>query len=45
MRDRLLQWWEDDLYPASELMGESSWLELFDRYIKQVSGWSTAEKT
>jgi predicted Ser/Thr protein kinase len=43
-RDRLHEWWESDLYMASGLVSEQSWIDLFERYVRQVSAWSKGEK-
>ena len=43
-KTRLLDLWEDELRVASGLVEERSWVDLFDRYILQVSVWTRGEK-
>ena len=44
LRDRLLDWWEEELRTASGLIDEAQYEGLFDRYIEQVSAWSKGER-
>lgn len=43
-KTRLLDMWEDELRVASGLVEERSWVDLFDRYVLQVSVWTKGEK-
>lgn len=43
-KTRLLDLWEDELRIASGLVEEKSWVDLFNRYILQVSVWTRGEK-
>jgi predicted Ser/Thr protein kinase len=44
LRERLLDYLEDELRVASGLVDETRYNELFDRYITQVSYWVKSEK-
>lgn len=41
---RLIDLWEDELRVASGLVEERSWVDLFERYVRQVSVWTKGEK-
>ncbi len=41
---RLIDLWEDELRVASGIVEERSWVDLFDRYVLQVSVWTKGEK-
>jgi serine protein kinase len=43
-RLRLLDHWEEEMRAASGLVEEKSYLELFDRYVRNVSVWVKGEK-
>lgn len=43
-KDRLLENWEEEMQRASGLVEEKSYLDLFDRYVRNVSVWVKGEK-
>jgi serine protein kinase len=44
LRDRLLDWWEDELRNASGLVDEAQYGGLFERYIENVMAWTRGER-
>jgi len=44
LRERLLDWLEDEFRQASGLVDETRYTELFDRYVTHVSFWVKKEK-
>jgi serine protein kinase len=44
LRDRMLDWWEEEVRNASGLVDEARYGELFDRYIEHVMVWTKGEK-
>jgi predicted Ser/Thr protein kinase len=43
-KTRLLDSWEEEMRAASGIVEERSWMELFDRYVRNVSTWVKGEK-
>jgi predicted Ser/Thr protein kinase len=43
-KERLLDAWEEEMQVASGLVEERSYLDLFDRYVRNVSVWTKGEK-
>jgi serine protein kinase len=44
LRDRLLDWWEEEMRNASGLVDETQYGGLFERYIENVTAWTKGER-
>lgn len=44
LRDRLLDWWEDEVRHASGLIDEAQYGGLFERYVENVTAWTRSER-
>ncbi len=42
--ERLLSFWEEELYTASGFVDEGQYAELFDRYVQHVNVWTRKER-